>query len=67
MNENQDLLDLCRLNQMEPQVKESSAYDKDNTLKAIDFKRRQLVNKIHCPKLSDEVMQRHLDEQVKEQ
>ena len=65
MNENQDLLDLCRLNQMEPQVEESSAYDKDNTLKAIDFKRRQLVNRIHRPKPSDEEMQRHLDEQVK--
>jgi hypothetical protein len=46
MNENQDLLDLCRLNLMEENVKDSPAIDRDETMKAIDFKKRQLVTKI---------------------
>ena len=46
MNENQDLLDLCRLNLMEENVEEAIAPDKDTTLRAIDWKKRQLAQKI---------------------
>ena len=45
-NENQDLLDLCRLNQMEENIADSPAPDRDVTLKAIDWSKRQLVTKI---------------------
>ncbi len=41
-----DLLDLCRLNLMEDNIIDSPAPDRDETLKAIDFKKRQLVTKI---------------------
>ena len=41
-----DILDLCRLNQMEENIKDSPAVDRDVTMKAIDWKRRQLVVKI---------------------
>lgn len=38
-----DLLDLCRLNLMEENIKDSPAIDKDTTLKAIDVKKRDKV------------------------
>ncbi len=38
-----DLLDLCRLNQMEENIKDSPAVDKDSTLKLIDIKKREKV------------------------
>ena len=41
-----DLLDLCRLNLMEEKVKDSPSPDKEATLTAIDWKRRQLVQRI---------------------
>ena len=44
--DNKDLLDLCRLNLMEETVVDSPAPDRDETLRAIDFKKRQLVTKI---------------------
>ena len=67
MNENQDLLDLCRLNAMEPNVEASPDIERDLALKGIDWKRRQLATKIinNRPTPSPEEMQRHLDEQVK--
>ncbi len=43
MNENTDLLDLCRLNLMEENIKDSSANDRDTTMRAIDFAKRQIV------------------------
>ncbi len=42
----QDLLDLCRLNMMEDNVKDSPAVDRDAALSAIDWKRRQVVTKL---------------------
>ncbi len=38
-----DLLDLCRLNRMEENVKDSPASDRDSTLKLIDIKKREKV------------------------
>ncbi len=46
MDDNKDLLDLCRLNQMEDHVEESPSPDRDKTMEAIDWKKRQLVVKI---------------------
>ena len=40
-----DLLDLCRLNLMEENIQESPHPDRDATLKAIDWKRRQIVTR----------------------
>lgn len=42
----QDLLDLCRLNLMEEHIQDSIHPDRDTTLSAIDWKRRQLAAKI---------------------
>ena len=44
--ENQDLLNLCRLNLMEDNIKESPTVDKDETMKAIDYKKRQIVTQL---------------------
>ena len=41
-----DILDLCRLNLMEENVKYSLLSDRDATMKIIDFKKRSLVTKI---------------------
>jgi hypothetical protein len=41
-----DLLDLCRLNLMEEYVAESSSVDKDATMKAIDWKKRNLMERL---------------------
>jgi len=41
-----DLLDLCVLNQMEENVKESLEPDKEETLAAIDYKKRHLVTRL---------------------
>lgn len=41
-----DILDLCRLNLMAEHIVFSPAVDKEKTLQAIDFARRQLVIKI---------------------
>jgi hypothetical protein len=41
-----DLLDLCRLNAMKEHVIETHAVDRDTTLSAIDYKRRQLTVKL---------------------
>lgn len=43
---NKDLLNLCRLNLMEENIEDSPAYDRDMTLKVIDFAKRQLAIKI---------------------
>lgn len=41
-----DLLDLCRLNQMEEHVLESPSVDKDATMKLIDWKKRNLMERL---------------------
>jgi hypothetical protein len=68
MNENQDLLDLCRLNLMEENVKESPAVDRDTTLKAIDYKRRQLATRIinNAPEPEPGVMDDHIKQNTRD-
>jgi len=60
-----NILDLCRLNSMEENIKDSPAVDRDATLAAVDWSRRQLVVKIaaQTEAASDEVMERHLKRQ----
>ncbi len=61
MNDNSDILDLCRLNIMEENVEKSSAVDRDATLAQIDWRRRQLVTAIanSPPTVAPGVMDRH--------
>ena len=59
-NENQDLLDLCRLNLMEKNVEASPSNDRDATLKAIEWKKRDLVMKIKPGVISQDAMQKHI-------
>ena len=60
MNENQDLLDLSRLNIMEDNIKDSPAPDKDETLKAIDWKKQRLVEKIKPGDIAPDAMEKHI-------
>jgi hypothetical protein len=57
----QDLLDLCRLNLMEEHIANSPAVDRDATLAAIDWKRRQLATALtnNPPTLAPDAMDRH--------
>ncbi|KKN73980.1 hypothetical protein LCGC14_0395460 [marine sediment metagenome] len=50
-NNNKDLLDLCRLNLMEENITDSSDMDREATLKAIEWKRNNLVSKIKEDKI----------------
>ena len=61
-NNNQDLLDLCRLNLMEDNVQDSVAPDKDTTLQAIDYKKRQLVTRLqnNPSPIADNAMKNHI-------
>ena len=43
MDDNKDLLDLCRLNLMEDNIRDSPAVDRDVTMKAIDRAKREKV------------------------
>lgn len=45
-NFTEDLLNLCRLNLMEENVINSEAPDRDATLTAIDWKNRDLTNRL---------------------
>ncbi len=62
IDENRDLLDLCRLNLMEETVEESPGKDRAATLDAIDWKKRQLIVKLaaEMPELSAEELDRHI-------
>ena len=60
----QNILDLCRLNLMEENVMNSLAVDRDETLKAIDWKRRQIITKIKPSEFDSEAMKRHLEENI---
>jgi hypothetical protein len=61
MNDMNDLLDLCRLNLMEEHIADSPAVDRDDTLAALDWKRRQLAARlINNPSpLAPDAMERH--------
>lgn len=65
---NKDLLDLCRLNLMEENIKDSIAYDKDETMKAINWKKRHLITEIKRDQIpaTDEVMKRHIEDNTEE-
>jgi len=46
-NENQDLIDLCKLNSIEENIKEKGIKeDQDEMQRAIDWKKRQVMNRI---------------------
>ena len=66
MEDHKDLLDLCRLNQMEENVKDSPAPEEEveTTLKGIDWIRRQKMLKIIHSQTpaSSEVMERHIEQ-----
>ena len=57
----QNMLDLCRLNLMEEHIADSPAVDRDATLAAIDWKRRQLATNLanNPPTLAPDAMERH--------
>jgi len=63
MNDNQDLLDLCRLNLMEDNVKNSVAPDMDEAMKAIDYKKRTLITRIinNPPTIASGAMEKHIE------
>ena len=54
-----DILDLCRLNLMEERIADSPAPDRDETLAAIDRKRRQIVTRIDPSPVAPDAMERH--------
>ncbi len=58
-----DLLDLCMLNLLEESALDSSNVDAAETLQTIDFKKRQVMEKIPKIEASSEVFQKHLDRQ----
>ena len=66
MKENQDLLDLCRLNLMEETAKYSPANDRDTTMEAIDWEKRQLVIKMLSEPVdvTQEVVDQHITTQT---
>lgn len=63
MNENQDLLDLCRLNLMEENIENSpmDEIERENAKKAIEWKKRHLAVRIKNEAIpaSQELMERH--------
>ncbi len=64
MNENQDLLDLCRLNLLEEKIKQTDWNETETTLKAIDWKKKSLTNKLSNQGLSfsEEQIKKHREE-----
>lgn len=63
--ENNDLLDLCRLNLMNEKVQDNSLIDKTekkDALKGIKHKKRALARKIieNAPKLTEKQVQKHV-------
>ena len=44
--DNKNLLDLCRLNQIDENISKSSAVDAEETKKLINFKKKCLIEKI---------------------
>jgi len=57
-----DILDLCRLNLMEEHIKESPANDRDATLQAIDWKKRQIATSLEPSPIAEGAMERHRTE-----
>lgn len=63
MNDNQDLLDLCRLNLLEEGIENAVATDKDVTQKAIDYKKRRAMTRLkqNPPKITPDAMKKHIE------
>jgi hypothetical protein len=61
MNAMKDIMDLCRLQQMEEHITGSPAVDAPTTFAAIDWKRRQLAQRLANtpPTLAPDAMERH--------
>ena len=68
MNKNQDLLDLCRLNQMEENIENSPALDRGAAIQALDYKKRQLVTKIinNAPNPIQGAMDNHIERNTRD-
>lgn len=67
--ENQDLLNLCRLNLMEEHIEDGiDCADKTTELKTIDYAKRQLVSKIirTAPEATPEIMAKHIKDNTSE-
>ena len=64
MNNNDDLLDLCKLNKMEENIANSHVVDRDATMKAIKWKKRQIARKLinNKPTIEKGVMEKHIRE-----
>ena len=54
MEQQNDLLDLCRLNMMDEHITDSPAPDKDTALTTINWKRRQIAARIQSAALDPE-------------
>jgi len=52
-----DILDLCRLNLMEEHIADSPAPDKEATLQAIDFAKRQIIIRIQAAEFVPEAIE----------
>ena len=61
-----DVLDLCRLNLMEERIADSPANDRDETLAAIDHKRRQIIMRMKPSPTALDAMERHRVENTAE-
>ena len=63
-NDIQDILDLCRLNLLEEKVKQTDWNETEITLKAIDWKKKSLTNKLSNQGLSfsEEQIKKHRKE-----
>jgi len=66
MNNNKELIDLCRLNLMRDNIKDSPAHDRDTTLGMIDYKCRQIVTRIEPASLAPDAIERHKKENTYE-
>jgi len=66
MDDVKDLLDLCRLNLMEEHIEDSPAPDRDETLAAIDNKRRRIVARMVPSPIAPDAMERHRAENTAE-
>ena len=62
MSDISDIADICRLNLMEEHIQDSPAVDRDATLKAIDWKRRQIATGLPPAELAPGALQAHVKE-----
>jgi len=67
MNDNNDLLNLCRLNLLEQHIEESDPNEKNDTLNYINYKRNNLTEKLSNNGLefTPNQMKKHVEENTK--